>query len=123
MMPLMLPHCLSTDKKSLQTHQQHQVEATLPRINQTHQRFTQANSLQLTDSMSSFSILFLLYTAAFAALFFQHVRKTEQYTVEKSHDIKLGFIKSVIYIKCDNETVTLSSSVAHFTPSGPSGLG
>lgn len=45
MMPLMLPHCLSTDKESLQTHQQHQAEATLPHINHSHQKFTQANTV------------------------------------------------------------------------------
>lgn len=43
-MPLVLPHCLSTDKDSLQTHQQRQADAMLPRINHSHQKFTQANT-------------------------------------------------------------------------------
>lgn len=44
-MPLMLPHCLSTDKESLQKHQQRQAEAMLPHINHSHQKFTQANTV------------------------------------------------------------------------------
>ena len=44
-MPLMLPHGLSTDKESLQTHQQRWVEATLPHINHSHHKFTQANAV------------------------------------------------------------------------------
>lgn len=43
-MPLMLPNCPSSDKESLQTHQQRWVEAMLPHINQTHQKFTQAST-------------------------------------------------------------------------------
>ena len=44
MMPLMLPHCLFTDKESLQTHQQHRAEAMQPRINHLRQKFRQANT-------------------------------------------------------------------------------
>lgn len=44
MMPLMLPHCLCTDKESLQTHQQHRDEAMQPRINHWRQQFRQANT-------------------------------------------------------------------------------
>lgn len=72
-MPLMLPHCLSTDKESLQTHQQHQVEATRPHINHSRQRnHTDKYCLQLTGSMSSFSTVFVFcfhfHKAAFATL-------------------------------------------------------
>lgn len=51
-MALMLPHCLFTDKESLQTHQRCQTEAMLTHINQTHQKFTDKYCLLLSDSMS-----------------------------------------------------------------------
>lgn len=51
--PLTLPNCPSADKESFQTHQQHWDEATLPRINHAHQKFTEAKTCP-TVSMSSF---------------------------------------------------------------------